>query len=142
VVDGSKVGQIGSGAMRVLLLVGRKLKPLGGRLVLCALSDHVRQGFAISGFDRDFTIVSRQETAVTRIHEDLPAPSPAGAVPPPPKRDAPSEEQQRLRALVASTLTKGLEKVSWPPAASASSAALEEVRQLASSLLEGTGGAH
>jgi anti-anti-sigma factor len=138
VVDGSKVGQIGSGAMRVLLLMGRKLRPLGGRLILCALSDHVRQGFTISGFDRDFTIVSRQETAVAKIHEDLP--SPAGAVPPLPKRDALSEQQQRLRALFASTVAKGLKKVSWPPGGSASSASLDRIRGLASSILEGTSG--
>jgi anti-sigma B factor antagonist len=136
VVDGAKVGQIGSGAMRVLLLVGRKLGPLGGRLVLCALSDHVRQGFTISGFDRDFTIVSRRETAVAKVQESLPSPAEAAA--PSPRRDPATE---RLRALVVRTITIGLEEVPWPAGASASSASHDRVRELALRLLEGAGGA-
>jgi len=136
VVDGTKVGQIGSGAMRVLLRVGHKLGQLGGRMVLCSLSERVRLAFKISGFDNDFTIVSAQERALAKVQESLPAAPPAAT--PPPKADAASELRERVRALAARTLVGGLAKVAWPPAAAVPSASLDEMRALVQGVFEGT----
>jgi anti-sigma B factor antagonist len=141
VVDGEKVGQIGSGAMRVLLLAGHKLGQSGGRLVLCSLSERVRLAFRISGFDNDFTIVSRREAALAKVQESLPAPPVASTAPPKPgKRTAAAEKRERLRVLVAQALSTGFGKAAGTSGAGRNPASLDRIRGLALSLLEGKGG--
>jgi anti-anti-sigma factor len=131
VVDGAKVGQVGSGAIRALLLASHKLVQMSGRLVLCGLSERVRQSFKISGFDNDFAIVSSQDRAVALAQESLPDSGSSA----PPKRD-----QERLRTLVARTLLTSLKKVARPPSAAARSASFESTRDLVLGLLEGEDG--
>lgn len=64
VVDGTAVDELTSAAIRALLMATRKLARTKGRLVLCALTPHVQRAFALSGFDRDFTVVATRDEAV------------------------------------------------------------------------------
>jgi anti-anti-sigma factor len=66
VIDCQKAPRVSAAAIRLLLLMQRRLGQLHGCLVLCGLGDIVRRVFAISGFDRDFTIVVAREDAVAR----------------------------------------------------------------------------
>ncbi len=98
VVDGAKVAQIGSGAVRVLLRVTRKLAPLGGCFVLCGLRERVRLALNVSGFDRDFVIVSSREEALARAMEAA----------------APAARADRLRSEVLAALSAGLPALAFP----------------------------
>lgn len=69
VVDCASVGHLTSAALRALLLTSRKLARLKGRLVLCGMTPKVQQAFAISGFDRDFTVVPARDEAVSRAQQ-------------------------------------------------------------------------
>ena len=69
VLDCAAVGQLTSPALRALLLASRKLTLAKGRLVICSVNAKVRKAFAISGFDRDFTVVATREEAVQRALE-------------------------------------------------------------------------
>ena len=64
VVDFRKVDHVSSAALRVLLLLSRKLVPRDGRLVLCALNPDIQQAFTVSGFDNDFTIMATRAEAL------------------------------------------------------------------------------
>ena len=77
VVDMKKVDYLSSAALRVLLMVTRRLMRAGGKLVISGLRDEVRKVFSISGFDRDFTIVGSRADAVAL----------AAATPLPPLKD-------------------------------------------------------
>ncbi len=77
VIDFKGVDYLSSAALRVLLLITRRLAKVHGRLLLCALSDDLKKVFAVSGFDRDFTIVAARGEAVA-MAAATPAP-PAGA---------------------------------------------------------------
>lgn len=91
VVDCAGVGLVSSSAIRILLMTMRKLERVQGRLVLCSLSAKVLSAFAISGFDKDFTVVGTREDALVRVREAVaaqpsrkPKRAPAPAPPPPP----------------------------------------------------------
>ena len=108
VVDLRSVDIVTSAALRVLLVAGRRLGPGVGRLVLCSLKEEVRKVFAISGFDRDFTIVAARGEAVAKAAEAIEAkvPTPARekpAAPAPPAPPAPPP----LASLAAGILVKG-----------------------------------
>jgi len=77
VIDFKGVDYLSSAALRVLLLTTRRLAKVHGRLLLCAMSDDLKKVFAVSGFDRDFTIVAARGEAVA-MAASTPAP-PAGA---------------------------------------------------------------
>jgi anti-sigma B factor antagonist len=79
VVDFAGVEQVAGSALRVLLRTQRKLVPLQGRLVLCALNEKVRKAFSVSGFDNDFTLVATRPEAIKRAAEAVAAPAPAPA---------------------------------------------------------------
>jgi anti-anti-sigma factor len=74
VIDFKGVDYLSSAALRVLLLITRRLAKVHGRLLLCAMSDDLKRVFAVSGFDRDFTILGGRGEAVAM----------AAATPPPP----------------------------------------------------------
>ncbi len=63
VLDCTKAAQVGATAIRLLLLSQKRLTVQRGCLVLCGLSAATRKAFAISGFDRDFTIVATRQEA-------------------------------------------------------------------------------
>jgi len=94
VVDMKKVDYLSSAALRVLLMVTRRLVRGGGKLVISGLRDEVRKVFSISGFDRDFAIVGARADAVA-----LAASTPL----PPLKEDAkkPKTEQRAAAAPAA-----------------------------------------
>jgi anti-anti-sigma factor len=72
VLDCAAAGQLTSAAIRVLLLTSSKLDRIEGRLVLCGMNAKLRKAFAISGFDKDFTIVATREEALQRVLEPVP----------------------------------------------------------------------
>jgi anti-anti-sigma factor len=98
VVDCHKVGQLSAAAVRTLLTCKRKLAPVGGRLVLCALSEKVRKVFRVSGFDQDFLIVASRAEAVRKAAEAPPAPQPRPAAPPAPVAAAPPRPPEKSPA--------------------------------------------
>ena len=50
IVDFSNLDYISSAGLRVLLLTAKKVKQGNGKLILCALQEHIREVFEISGF--------------------------------------------------------------------------------------------
>jgi anti-anti-sigma factor len=91
VVDCTRVGQLTSAALRALLVTSRKLARSQGRLVLFGMNAKVKKAFAISGFDKDFTVVETREEALRAAVEPVapraeaarPASAPPAAAPPP-----------------------------------------------------------
>ncbi len=63
-VDFSGMDYISSAGLRVLLMAAKKTKPAGGKVVLSALTDNVREVFDIAGFTSIFSIFATQEEAV------------------------------------------------------------------------------
>jgi anti-anti-sigma factor len=55
-LDFSAVDYISSAGLRVILLAGKRLKTVGGRLALCGLSEECLEAFRISGFDTLFVL--------------------------------------------------------------------------------------
>lgn len=124
VIDGGKIRQIGSGAVRVLLRMSRKLQPLGGGLILCALSQKVRLALEISGFDQDFVIVASSEEAVSQAaalkpREPLAAEESGGAkrakTPAVARPVSGAPPAHPLRDAVLRALAKGLTEPAWQP---------------------------
>lgn len=50
IMDGTQLDYISSAGLRVLLMAAKKLKPLGGKIVLASLKDHIKEIFEIAGF--------------------------------------------------------------------------------------------
>jgi anti-anti-sigma factor len=71
VIDCTSVGQLASVAIRALLVASRKLGRSRGRLVLYGVNAKVRKAFAISGFDKDFTLLQTREEALERVLEPV-----------------------------------------------------------------------
>jgi anti-anti-sigma factor len=55
-LDCSSVDYISSAGLRVILLAGKRLKAIGGRLALCGLTADCLEAFRISGFDSLFVL--------------------------------------------------------------------------------------
>lgn len=55
---------VSSAGLRSVLAVGKKLKAVGGSLVLCSLSGLVKEVFSISGFDSFFPEYASLESAI------------------------------------------------------------------------------
>lgn len=58
---------ISSAGLRVLLLAAKKVKPYGGKLILCDMSKDVREVFDISGFSSIFDIQDNVAKAVASL---------------------------------------------------------------------------
>lgn len=67
-VDLSDLEYISSAGLRVLLVVAKKLGQTNGKIVLFGLGPRVQEVFAISGFDRIFTIQADAAAAVAAAH--------------------------------------------------------------------------
>ena len=67
VVDLSGVDYISSAGLRVFLILAKKMKAFGGRLVLCALPPPVKQVFDLSGFTPLFVVEASVEQAFGRF---------------------------------------------------------------------------
>lgn len=64
VVDFAQLDFISSSGLRVLLMAGKKLKTVNGKLGLCALREHVKEVFDVAGFTMLFTMFPNQEEAI------------------------------------------------------------------------------
>lgn len=66
VVDFAKVDFTSSAGLRVLLMLGKRLQPAGGTLVLCGLNEGVRKVLEVSGLTTAFPIVRTRQEALER----------------------------------------------------------------------------
>ena len=64
VLDLGLLSYISSAGLRVVLLLAKRLKQVGGKLVLCSLQSRVREVFDISGFLAILTVVDTREDAL------------------------------------------------------------------------------
>jgi anti-anti-sigma factor len=60
-LDCSGLEYMSSSGLRVLLLLVKKLKSLGGKIVLFAVQESVKEVFDISGFSKLFTICDTED---------------------------------------------------------------------------------
>jgi anti-sigma B factor antagonist len=67
VIDFHRIQFISSAGLRVLLLAAKKVKPYGGKLLLCSMSKDVREVFDISGFSSIFDIHDNVSSAISSI---------------------------------------------------------------------------
>jgi anti-anti-sigma factor len=79
VIDFAKVDYISSAGLRVLLMMGKRLKAMGGAVALSAMSRDVAKVFALSGFEREFTIAPTRHEALERLFSGTASPAPASA---------------------------------------------------------------
>lgn len=63
-VDFSEVEYISSAGLRVFLVLAKRMRDLGGRVVLCGLGQPVRQVFQLAGFLPLFTIAPAREAGL------------------------------------------------------------------------------
>lgn len=63
IVDFSGLDYMSSAGLRVLLMTAKRTKAAGSRLILCGLSDHIREVFDVSGFSVIFTICDTLDDA-------------------------------------------------------------------------------
>jgi anti-anti-sigma factor len=64
VVDFRELEYISSAGFRALLVAAKWAEGVGGRLILCSLSDKVHQLFDLGGFLELFSIASSREEAI------------------------------------------------------------------------------
>jgi stage II sporulation protein AA (anti-sigma F factor antagonist) len=63
VLDLAGVDYVSSIGLRVLMLAARRLKPLGGKVVVCAVQPMVKEVFEIAGFSMVLPIVDSRSEA-------------------------------------------------------------------------------
>lgn len=64
VIDMAEIGYISSVGLRVLMVVAKRLKGLGGKVAICALQPTVKQVFEIAGFLTLFPVFDTREQAL------------------------------------------------------------------------------
>lgn len=69
VLDFSEVPYVSSAGLRVVLVVAKRLKEVGGRLVLIGLTPSVHEVFAISGFLQILTVCDDRDAAMAKLAE-------------------------------------------------------------------------
>jgi anti-sigma B factor antagonist len=69
IVDMTDVSYVNSGGLRCLLTAWRKANDQEGRIVLCSLSDRVKNVFEIVGFDKVFEIYETRSMAVQALEK-------------------------------------------------------------------------
>ncbi len=67
IVDMTEVSYVNSGGLRCLLTAWRKANEHEGRIVLCSLTDRVKDVFEIVGFDKVFEIYETRSLAVQAL---------------------------------------------------------------------------
>jgi anti-sigma B factor antagonist len=68
-VDGTRLNYISSAGLRVLLMAAKKVKAANGKIILCALQNHIKEVFEIAGFSKIFTIVATRDEALSKFSE-------------------------------------------------------------------------
>lgn len=66
-IDFTGVSYISSAGLRVMLMAAKKMRPIGGKVVLYGMSDQIREVFQISGFAAMFTIAASADAAATEL---------------------------------------------------------------------------
>lgn len=69
IIDFLHVQFISSAGLRVLLLAAKRVRPYGGKLILCEMSKDVREVFDISGFSSIFDIQESVNRAIESVKE-------------------------------------------------------------------------
>ena len=69
VVDCGLLDYVNSAGLKVFLLAAKRLEPLGGKLVLCALAPSVLMIFEMIGFTRIMKIVGSREDALRLLRD-------------------------------------------------------------------------
>ena len=67
VVDMEKLDYISSAGLRVVLMLAKRARQTGGRVLLSCLAPSVREVFEISGFLKIVEVTSTTEAAVTAL---------------------------------------------------------------------------
>jgi anti-anti-sigma factor len=67
VIDFGSAEYISSAGLRVFLVLAKRMRDLQGRLVLCAMSEPVRQVFHLAGFMPLFRVEPSKEAALARF---------------------------------------------------------------------------
>lgn len=70
-VDLSSTEYISSAGLRVFLVLAKRLRSLGGRLVLCGMGEPVRQVFQLAGFMPIFTVEPSRSAGLSRLSRTL-----------------------------------------------------------------------
>lgn len=68
VMDFTSLDYISSAGLRVVLVVAKRLKQLGGSFVLCKLPSHIREVFEISGFLSILKSADTREEALAAVN--------------------------------------------------------------------------
>lgn len=72
VVDCEALEYVNSAGLKVFLLAAKRLEPLGGKLVLCALAPSVLMIFEMIGFTRIMKIVPTLDEALRVLRGEVP----------------------------------------------------------------------
>lgn len=67
IMDFGEVGYISSAGLRVILLTAKSLQSQDGKLLLCGLSEPIREVFKISGFDKLLPIHATKADALASV---------------------------------------------------------------------------
>jgi anti-anti-sigma factor len=67
VLDLGALDYISSAGLRSVLSTGKKVKAVGGKLLLCSLSGMVKEVFEISGFASIFPLYETAESALAQV---------------------------------------------------------------------------
>ncbi|WP_448191823.1 STAS domain-containing protein [Azospirillum sp. sgz301742] len=70
VVDMAQLAYISSAGLRSLLVAAKRARPVGCRIILAAMSPHIREVFDLSGFSSLFEIHANAEAAVAALAGD------------------------------------------------------------------------
>lgn len=73
VVDCGALDYVNSAGLKVFLLLAKRLEPLGGQLVICALAPAVLMIFEMIGFTRIMRITPTREEALRLLRDGGPA---------------------------------------------------------------------
>ena len=67
VMDLEGLSYISSAGLRVILLIAKTLRKRNAELMLCSLSDPIREVFEISGFDKIIPVHASREQALAAV---------------------------------------------------------------------------
>ena len=67
VIDLAQLDYISSVGLRVFMLAAKRLKPAGGRIVVCAMQPAVKQVFDIAGFASIIPMTATRDEATAKL---------------------------------------------------------------------------
>lgn len=72
VLDCSGLTYVSSAGLRVFLVVAKRMREIGGKVVLAGLAPSVKEVFAISGFLQILTVCESRDDAIAMYEQDPP----------------------------------------------------------------------